>query len=378
MSTKALTLTAIVLVFSACQLQAEVINSSWVGNDGDWWSNPDSWAPPIIPDNHGSTNFAVTMITNERTRVGFSQDITIDQLDCYGDVDLEVGENILQIVNINGLTNHGKLEISGDGLEHAVAGNITNSSGAQMFLGEGVELRGQFNNNGDVFVRSSFGSLSCSKGSIINRGNLLIFDGFLHAEEYDLENVGTGVIKGHGTFFSEKTILNEGGIYAYAGSLDVSSGGSLLNAGVLENYPLSSLHIKPAKDVNNQGMINVNAGGGIGFDCNLVNEPNAVIKLLGGTLAAKTITQKAGATFQGFGGIAGNVVIEPNAVIKLTGPTNIVGDVTIGEGATLDISDGTVLVTGLTTCNGGTIRIKGGTIITQGGTSGVCQTIIVN
>jgi hypothetical protein len=102
--------------------------------------------------------------------------------------------------------------------------------------------------------------------------------------------------------------------------------------------------------------------------------PDSLIQLLGGTLAATTITQKAGATFKGFGGITGNVVIEPYGVIKLTGPTNIVGDVNVAENAVLEISDGTILITGYTTCNG-TIRTKNGQIITQGGLSDNCNII---
>jgi hypothetical protein len=126
----------------------------------------------------------------------------------------------------------------------------------------------------------------------------------------------------------------------------------------------------PLPDVNNQGTIEVNADGAVVFDCNnLNNKSTGIIKLLGGNLAAKTITQAADANFAGFGGITGNVVIEPNGLIKLTGPTNIVGSVTIQTGATLQISDGQTLITGQTT-NNGTIRLIGGTVIFQGGYSG--------
>jgi hypothetical protein len=132
---------------------------------------------------------------------------------------------------------------------------------------------------------------------------------------------------------------------------------------------MSSLHIRPAEDVNNLGTIEVNAGGGVAFDCNMVNEPNAVIKLLGGTIAAKTITQSAGAIFEGFGGITGNVMINPNGLIELTGPTNIVGDVTVEHKAVLEISNGQTLIVGHTT-NNGEIRVVNGDVVSQGGYSG--------
>ena len=108
----------------------------------------------------------------------------------------------------------------------------------------------------------------------------------------------------------------------------------------------------------------------------MVNKPNGIIKLLGGTLAATTITQTADANFAGFGSITGDILIESGAKIELTGPTNIVGDVTIDPNATLEISDGTTLVTGHTTCNSGTIHMKGGRLIPQGGfTNNNCNII---
>jgi hypothetical protein len=169
------------------------------------------------------------------------------------------------------------------------------------------------------------------------------------------------------------SILNHGQIQAKGGSLILNSFTSLSNNGVLENTAVSSLHIQAVEDVNNFGTINVNAGGGVAFDCNLVSEPNAVITLLNGTLAAKTITQKASAILKGFGGITSDIIIEPNALVELIGPTNIVGNITIGEGATLDISNGTVLGTGDITCNNGIIQTTNGTFTTLGETKGICQ-----
>ena len=130
---------------------------------------------------------------------------------------------------------------------------------------------------------------------------------------------------------------------------------------------MSSLNIRAAQDPNNLGTITANAGGGVAFDNDLTNMPGGTIQLLGGSFAANNIIQKAGATFQGFGSIAGNIIeIEDNGLIELTGPTNIIGNMVIGANATLEISDGTTLVTGHTT-NNGTIHMKGGRLIPQGG-----------
>jgi hypothetical protein len=384
MLTKALALAITILAFLACQLQAGIINSRWVGADLDQWSNTNSWDRRIVPNNNQYESFVVTISTTERTRILFTEDITISQLDCYGNVDLEVGEYWLQILDMNALpnkgilTNHGILQISGKGVEHEIYADIMNASGAQMFISNEVNFHGQFNNNGDIWVVPS-GHLYCD-GSLKNSGNFLIYNG--HLEILYLENARTCIVNGYGVIHSNLSIINQGIIRAHGGSLLLHTFGPATNTGVLGNAVLSALHIQTTEDVSNFGRIEVNVGGGVAFDCNMVNEPNGVIKLQGGTLAATTITQKAGATFQGFGGITGNVVIEPNAVIKLTGPTNIVGDVIIEEGATLDISDGTVLIAGLTTCNGGTIQTFHGTFITQGGESSdpnsICRRIILD
>jgi len=368
MSKKVLFLTAIVLVSSAHAVEADIVHSTWVGGDGDQWGNPSSWDPPIVPENNASQTFAVTISTAERIRVGFNHDSTIDQLDCYGNVDLEVGENYLCLVVPNGLTNYGKLEISGTGVEHEIMGNVTNTSNAHIKLTNRIEFHGTFTNNGQVFVVPS-AQLHIKSGSFINSGKFLIYNGLVVAQNDYLENSDTGVIEGFGVIHSDLPIRNQGTIYAYGGSLAITCEGHLTNTGVLGNKPLSSLHIKPAKDVNNLGTIEVNAGGGVAFDCNMVNEPNAVIKLLGGTLAAQTITQSAGAIFEGFGGITGNVMINPNGLIELTGPTNIVGDVTVEHNAVLEISDGQTLIVGYTT-NNGEIRVVNGNVIFQGGYSG--------
>ena len=380
MFTKALIVTTIILSFSVSTLQGDVIPSSWIGSDLDLWSIRNSWNPRIIPDNTSTDSFVVTINTIERTRIVFTKNITIGKLDCYGNVDLEVGEHWLNIVNVNDptikgiLTNYGTLQISGMGVEHDINANIINENGAQIFISNEVNFNGQFNNNGDILV------IPCSHlfcdDSFINSGNIQIYNGML--ESQDLENTATGIIKGSGMIHSNLSIQNQGTIQAKGGALLLHSFASITNTGALENTALSSLHIQTVEDVNNFGTIEVNAGGGVAFDCNLVNEPNAVITLLNGTLAATTITQKAGATLKGFGGITGDIIIEPNAVVELTGPTNIVGNITLGEGALLDISNGTVLVTGDLTCDNGIIQTTNGAIIILGEESGFCERNIID
>ena len=119
-------------------------------------------------------------------------------------------------------------------------------------------------------------------------------------------------------------------------------------------------------DIKNKGMIEVNAGGGVAFNGELNNEPNGVIKLKNGVIAAALITHSEGATLEGFGGITGDLVMQANSLVKLTGPTYIIGNLYIGPGAELQISEGTTIITGKTTCQGN-INLTGGKIVHQGG-----------
>ena len=393
MKTKVLMMLAIVLVFSACKVQAAQISVSWDGggNYNDW-DDANNWDPNVVPNN-GTDTYAVTINAGTgEVHVGLRQRSTIDQLDCYGEVDLVMGPHDWQnepveliLVNPNGLTNHGELEID----EMEIIGNVTNTAGAMLELCD-MEIDGNLYNQAGAMIEVEFendveGDLQ-NEGTLIiphasdllvdknirNAGLIQLFDG--ECASYEIfDNNSTGVIRGFGVLYADQLLRNKGEITAYGGSLAVLSEGPLLNTGVLGNNPLSSLHIKPGEDVNNQGTIEVNAGGGVAFDCNLVNEPNSlvsgpngVIKLLGGTLAAKMITQAEGAEFEGFGSITADIFIDPNGIIKLTGPTTIVGDVNISAGATLEISDGQTLITGHTTCDG-TIHLIGGTVVFQDG-----------
>ena len=414
MSKKVLILTAIVLVLATCEAQAYVTNSRWVGGEHGLWGNASNWDPPIVPDNTSWRTFVVTIdstsIGVDWIMVGLQHNRTINQLDCYGGVELfnNTSDWIeLTLVDPNGLTNYGELEIEGE-WRMQINGNVTNTTGKELELWGMMDIVGNLYNSADAKIKVGGTDIAVdgnleNSGTIVidpesefnadtlhNAGQIQIYGGQCEAETFD--NNSPGAIKGFGFIRAEQLLRNRGQIIASGGSLAVLAERSMTNTGTLANKALSTLNIQPAVDVNNQGMIEVNAGGGVAFDCNLVNEPNSVIKLLGGTLAAKTITQSAGAIFEGFGGITGDVLIEPTGLIKLTGPTNIVGDVNIPAGATLEISDGQTLIVGHTT-NNGTIRLigsyhpivdtddkdsqsaypyiyTGGTVIFQGGYSG--------
>lgn len=366
-------LAAVVLVFSACELQAEVINSKWVGPGDSAWAEPSNWSPSYVPCNSSFRTFAVRIEGGSSgVLVWLSQNCTIDELTTYG---------VVQITNYHLQVN--QLEINGNLINNTGANlslfghtyislNLRNETGAEMLAQDHVLINGDLDNAGVITVLP-ITWISALHGLLLNKGQINIWGGVCGSDHGIFDNTGT--IQGYGTVYSaSQSILNNGAIYAFGGSLTVGGVPLLTNNGILGNKPSSALHIKPVEDVNNNGTIEVNVGGGVVFDCNLVNEPNAVIKLLNGTITATTITQAAGASFVGFGGITGNLIIESDGIIKLTGPTNIVGDVTIKENAELEISDGQVIVTGHTVCNG-TIHLKGGRIVPQGGLSGDCNII---
>jgi hypothetical protein len=376
---KELALIAILCTFFAGNLQAEQIHSTWVGGASGIWEDASNWNPPIVPDN----GYAVMISDAE---VDLQENHIIDQLDCYGNVVFGTGHTKqgwwvgLDLEDANGLRNHGYLSTESLVMLH-IHGNLDNPEGCTIdtAVNGGIDVDGNVENAG-LIISCPPAGLLC--GPVHNVGQIIIFGGVCGSNV--LDNDSTGIIKGFGTVGGMSPFINKGKIYATGGGLTVATDDLLLfNSGTMGNAALASvnvmhpgvvMNIGVPTDTNNFGTIEVNAGGGVAFDCNLVNEPNGVIKLLGGTLAATSITQSADANFAGFGGINGDVVIEPNGLIKLTGPTNVVGDVEIKNDATLQISDGLTLITGQTTCNG-TIHIKGGYVIPQGGLSGNCNVI---
>jgi hypothetical protein len=397
MSKKVLILMAVVLVLSVIPLQAAQSVSWDGGGDGSSWEDATNWDPNIVPENDANT-FVVTIDGGaEGVGVRLSQGHTISSLNTYSDVCLESGTwHDIDFTILNGITNHGFLEI--ENLD--IYGKVTNIGNAILEAEDWTIQDANLYNQagGTVHIQCGKESFDVEGGGFLNSGTVLITPGGDCWIEYEFQNSGlieiyggtcssdqafrnesTAVIKGYGAIHSSQVINNAGLIRSLGGGLvlhsavdfgnDPNNNSGITNTGTLTNSPGTSLTVivRDVPDVNNQGTIEVNADGSVVFDCNnLNNEPNGIIKLLGGTLAATTIIQKADANFAGFGGITGNVVIDPNASIKLTGPTNIVGDVNIAANAILEISDGTTLITGHTT-NNGTIHMKGGRLIPQGG-----------
>jgi len=381
-------MTAVFLL--CCQVQAATTSHWNVPGDGQW-GDSNSWEPTIVPDN-GEVTFDVVIDPvgdlgyYGEVKVGLQDNHRINQLSCYGAVDLESWGGWFELTVESGLTNYGYLEIE----KIEIKGNVTNIDGAELCLCE-MDIEGiLYNEPGamievedGVCIESKFttaGSFLVNYGTvdIIPYGELWVEDALDNTGEMNVyggicgcDNIfnNPGVISGFGVIGSGGVFTNYGEITAYGGSLALWCH-SLTNDGTLSNTPLSSLLIDSKYDVWNEGTIYARTGGGVAFGCRLVNDTNGLIELLGGTLAAAAITQTAGAEFTGFGSIAGNILIgEPGARIELTGPTNIIGNVTISGGAAFVVSAGQTMITGRTK-NDGTILQAGGTVLFTGGYSG--------
>lgn len=391
MLTKRLNLTAVILLFLACTLQAGEIHSTWIGGAQGDWGDASNWYPPIVPDNTVWDTFLVSIDAYDyKVAVGIWDEYKIDQLECRGDVTIYGPWYPMNLTLVKaGIINYDELYTA----RIDYTGDVKNVSGARLRMAEFFSVHGNLYNEPNAIIEVTDREMEIIDANVINRGLIHAYrnGGLYEANEFrnygrielmsgqmggcKFNNSNTGVIEGWGSIQSDSLTMNEGIIYAFGGSLNMFSGGSTVNTGTLGNKPLATLTVgsRSLEEVNNIGTIEVNAGGGVVIYPDLVNEPNGVVKLLGGTLAAITITQKADATLKGFGGITGDIIIEPNAVMELIGPTNVVGNVTIGEGAILDISNGTVLVTGDLTCDDGIIQTTNGTITILGETKGICQ-----
>jgi hypothetical protein len=387
---KELVLAVILCTFWACNLQAAQINSTWVGGALGDWGVASNWNPATVPNNGGSQTFAVTINgPPSKAQVGIYSGYAVNSIATYGNVKIDRWEYgpVMELIIFNGLNNYGDLE-----LLMKIRGNITNNTNATLSFWDksltiydcnlynangatiefGVEIdfsNGSVKNDG-VYQASSSGGFSESN-IFLNNGQVQLYDGGANGAVFD--NNTTGTIKGFGHVTGGQ-LQNRGSIEAVWGQL-VLYFDSITSTGLLKTNPGTDLFIHTSgSDVNNQGTIEINAGGSVVCDANLVNQPNSVIALKGGTLGAKNITQKAGAKLEGDGKISGNLILQTNAHAAFTGPTEIYGKLQIDANAVLDVNDGTTLITGQTTCNG-TIHMKGGRIIPQGGLTGDCHII---
>jgi hypothetical protein len=380
----------------------------WVGGDWGSWMDGDNWDddniwrcddPPCDrpyewPDNTDDLFFYVGIDSDEAgvERVHVMWDgygMTVSGIEFRGEVQLLKWGPFwaeLVVAEPNGFVNYGGLSVEID-----VRGDIVNKAGGAIEFSGPVNVFGDLHNEAGAVVTADRDDVDVEGGAVYNAGQMWLTGNGGIGEGHLFENTGTirlfsgvchgsafvnrqdGLIRGFGYVTSSEGLRNKGTIEAVGGPLLLYVGeGKLVNEGKLATYPGASVQLMPAEDFNNVGTIEINRDGAVRAECNVVNEADGHIRLLGGTLSAESIVQEDGAVLSGFGGISGDLAIKASAVVSLTGPAQIIGEVEIEEGGCLEVSDGVTLVTGHTTCNG-TIRMKGGRIIPQGGLSGDCD-----
>ena len=188
---EAMNFVAIAATYSlCCQVQAAQISTWDGGGDGYSWSDAENWNPNIVPDG----NYTVTIDAGAgRVEVQLQQCRTVNQLDCYGEVELEAWGSefaALTLTDANGLTNHGELSVSSAGHQMEIFGNVTNTAGAELDLG-GVEIKGDLHNFAGGVVEAEMEN--DVYGDLQNQGELII----IHASDLLCDSNNATIILRH-------------------------------------------------------------------------------------------------------------------------------------------------------------------------------------
>lgn len=391
-------LIAVALLCAVGSVRAGLIESQWIGGAEGRWDAPENWTPVVVPDNNDLLQFIVVIPGGDGPcAISLARDYRVNAMICHGQVAVRSQHERHKLVfDIPaGLTNQGSLELD----DLSIVGNVANVADANLTFGtKGVALAGNLSNAKDALVQVN-GIVELAGATVTNDGEIIVqnlgtlrvkqtapestvvnagvlrFRGGTCAGFHTIVNAPKATMVGTGFLWARTSVVNRGTIMAFVGNLLVDSYGTIVNEGTMANLPGSTLNLYTKEsDFTNTGRIVVQQGGAVVFTslpaktC-LINGPNGVISLKGGTVSASRISQSAQADFSGFGGITADVAIDPSAALRLTGTTNLVGNLTIPQKGELAVNDGTVLVSGQTACDG-TIRIVNGKFIPQGGFSG--------
>ena len=256
------------------------------------------------------------------------------------------------------ITNGGEWTVRGGMVNYN--GDVTNLADAVWNVKGNLQAKGAFTNHGHA---RCYAGATLWADAFTNNDRLSLLGGSMGTDAL-LTNSTDATVAGAGSLYAPAGIDNDGVIRAETGALAVYCGtGTLTNVGHLENLPNTALLIEAAT-LDHQGTLTVGSGGGVTLtSCDLENQAGAEIALLGGTLAAPNLTNRADAEFTGFGNITGNLTNQ--GLIDLYGPSQIVGNLQNDPGAELAIRNADLLIAG-DTVNDGTIRAVNGTVYFEG------------
>ena len=184
-------LTTIVLLFSACELQAAVTPSTWVGGEQGEWGRASNWSPPIVPDNTPTDTFAVIIDGgSSAVLVWFShQNRRIDSLTTYGEVNIDASDLYLTIKG--DLTNTAGANIT---LDHIKPGNLYNETGSMVQVNGGVDADRDLGNAGIIRVVTT--GVLWGRQTLHNTGRIIVSGGTCGSYNGIVDNDTTGVITG--------------------------------------------------------------------------------------------------------------------------------------------------------------------------------------
>ena len=193
---------AVVLGFCVCNAEADQIAVSWDGGGSyNDWDDANNWDPNVVPNN-GADTYAVTIDAGTgEVDIGLRQRVTIDQLDCYGEVGLFIGPHDWQnepvkltLADPNGLTNYGDLDMSGYLDQLYVWGNVTNTAGANLEVSR-VEIKNSYDHGDGNLHNEAGGTIEVEgendvEGDLHNEGTITIIPGSDLLCEGEFHNLG--------------------------------------------------------------------------------------------------------------------------------------------------------------------------------------------
>jgi hypothetical protein len=208
--------------------RAQVINSTWIGQTGDNWSDASKWNPAIVPNNNGSQTFNVTAgVGSEYPGITLDIDVTLTSL---------------------ALTDEASGITSTDRNFSSASTSMAVNFPDEQFGGGFFEL--------DAFHRSviaNLGNLADFSGTTLNGGNYFAIAEFPHADpgitstiQFNGADVRTNngdvQIFGIGSRFLdengndalrhfEHNLLN--GVFEFGTGRDFTTAGSFVNEGML-------------------------------------------------------------------------------------------------------------------------------------------------
>ncbi len=295
----AVALFALVLLLAATPASAAI--RQWTGVDGSW-TNGGLWDPagvPTVGDN---------LIINQQ-----------GQYTCTTDQDFRVSSLVM-----GGSSGNKTIRLS---------------AGTSLTL----EFQGKVNFNASFDVR---GSLKTGEVTVNSAGVMYMRNGSSAVGPGDLIVKNAGLVVNEGTAIRGRLVSIEGGVFEQRGSLTLTGGSSITNAGTFAVFQGDLVAPTPdgAGPFLNSGTFDMRTSGTINSDVEFRN--SGTVNVGGGTLqtSGASYSQSAGKTSLGGGNLAAPVVLTGGT---LTGP-GTVSTVT---------SSGTIALAGPTAI--GELRVQG-------------------